>query len=115
MSDSDALLAGYFTKEELATQLPVNPRTLDRWHQLGEGPPRTCIGRRVLYRRTSVEAWLASREQQRALYNPDQGGTSRVLNRSLLCSEGPTKERPDRSTGDRKKRQSTRESGATAA
>jgi hypothetical protein len=38
-------------------------RTLDRWHALGVGPPRTCIGRTVLYRRASVQKWLAAQEQ----------------------------------------------------
>jgi hypothetical protein len=45
-------------------QLAEEPRTLDRWEALGVGPPRTLVGRQVLYRRASVERWLAAQEQQ---------------------------------------------------
>jgi hypothetical protein len=62
MSDSEPILSG-LTKEELAAELRRNPRTLDRWRVLGTGPPRTRVGRKVLYRRTSVQKWLAAQEQ----------------------------------------------------
>lgn len=63
MSSSGLILSEFLTKEELATELRRNPRTLDRWEVLGMGPPRTHVGRQVLYRRTSVEKWLAAQEQ----------------------------------------------------
>jgi hypothetical protein len=63
MSDSEPLLSEFLTKEELAAELRRNVRTLDRWAALGMGPPRTSIGRTVLYRRTSVQRWLAAQEQ----------------------------------------------------
>ena len=56
------LLAGYLTHEELADQLDVSTRTIDRWRRLREAPPVTRVGKRLLYRRAAVEAWLASRE-----------------------------------------------------
>jgi hypothetical protein len=62
MSDSEPILSE-LTKEELAAELRPNPRTLDRWQILGQGPPRTRVGRTVLYRRTSVQKWLAAQEQ----------------------------------------------------
>jgi hypothetical protein len=62
MSDSEPLLSEFLTKEELAAELRRNVRTLDRWAALGSGPPRTCIGRTVLYRLTSVQKWLAAQE-----------------------------------------------------
>jgi DNA-binding transcriptional MerR regulator len=62
-SDPEPLLSEFLTKEELAAELRVNVRTLDRWHALGLGPPRTCIGRTVLYRRASVQKWLVAQEQ----------------------------------------------------
>ena len=33
-----------------------------RWRRLGEGSPITKVGRRVLYRRSSLQAWLHGRE-----------------------------------------------------
>jgi hypothetical protein len=63
MSDSVPLLSEFLTKVELAAELRRNVRTLDRWHALGTGPPRTRVGRKVLYKRTSVLKWLAAQEQ----------------------------------------------------
>jgi hypothetical protein len=63
MSDPEPLLSEFLTKEELAAELGVNPRTLDRWAVLGIGPPRTRIGRKILHRRTSVQKWIVAREQ----------------------------------------------------
>lgn len=60
------MLEDYETPAQLAADLGICVKTLDRWHRLGEGPPRVKLGRRVLYRRTSVAAWLASREQTAA-------------------------------------------------
>ena len=62
MSNSE-ILSEFFTKEELAAELRRNPRTLDRWEVLGMGPPRTHVGRKVLYRRASVQKWLVAQEQ----------------------------------------------------
>jgi hypothetical protein len=67
MSNSEPLLSEFFEKEELTNELNKTPRTLDRWDALGTGPPRTRIGRKVLYRRTSVQKWLAAQEQSPAV------------------------------------------------
>ena len=64
MSSSEPILSEFLTKEELAAELRRNPRTLDRWDVLGVGPPRTRVGRQVLYRRASVERWLAAQERR---------------------------------------------------
>jgi hypothetical protein len=64
MSSTEPILAEYLTREELASELRRNPRTLDRWEVLGMGPPRTHIGRKVLYRRASLLKWLAAQEQR---------------------------------------------------
>src|SRR5215470_16390625 len=58
------ILKAFFSKEELAAELRRNPRTLDRWDALGMGPPRTHVGRKVLYRRASVQKWLVAQERQ---------------------------------------------------
>jgi hypothetical protein len=64
MSISEPLLSGFLTKEELAAELRRNKRTLDRWEVLGVGPPRTLVGRQILYRRSSLLKWLAAQERR---------------------------------------------------
>jgi predicted DNA-binding transcriptional regulator AlpA len=66
MSTTENLLVDFLTQDEAAAELKVCERTLDRWQRLGEGPPRTKLGRRVLYRRSSLQAWLCRREGARA-------------------------------------------------
>jgi hypothetical protein len=53
----------YFKPEELATMLGRDKRTLERWEAQRIGPPRTVIGKLVLYRKTAVMEWLRSREE----------------------------------------------------
>ena len=62
---SEAILAGYLSKSRLAEELGTTTRTIDRWQTLRIGPPRVSVGRKVLYRRDSVRAWLQSREQRK--------------------------------------------------
>jgi predicted DNA-binding transcriptional regulator AlpA len=66
MSKLEAILSEFLTKQELATELGREMRTLDRWDALGIGPPRTKIGRKVFYRRSSVQKWLAAQEDSMA-------------------------------------------------
>ena len=56
------ILADYLSHAELAKQLKKSERTLDRWHALRMGPPRTLIGRDIYYRRDAVKRWLESQE-----------------------------------------------------
>jgi excisionase family DNA binding protein len=53
----------FFTKSTLAEYLGITLRSLDRLDVRREGPPRVKIGRRVLFRREAVEAWLQERER----------------------------------------------------
>ena len=62
MSELVPILAEFMTIEDLAVELGRNKRTLDRWDALGIGPPRTRVGRTVLYRRSSVQKWLVAQE-----------------------------------------------------
>jgi len=57
------LLDDFLSAPQLASELGVSPRTVQRWHRLREAPPVTRIGRRVYYHRSAVEQWLRSREQ----------------------------------------------------
>ena len=71
MSHPEPILAEFLNKEELAAELRRNPRTLDRWDVLGIGPPRTRVGRRILYRRASVQKWLLAQESDGRGFNTD--------------------------------------------
>ena len=62
--NGDSVLAEYMTRDELAKQLDRCARTLDRWSSLNLGPPRTILGRRVLYRRQAVAEWLRAQEEK---------------------------------------------------
>lgn len=67
MADSDSpLLAGYMTRDELAQELRVTTRTLDKWAVLRKGPPKVQIGARCYYRRRDVLAWLDAQFEEAA-------------------------------------------------
>lgn len=54
----------YYTRQQLADELGMTVRTLDRWYAHREGPPRIAKGKLILYSRTAVRGWLASLEVQ---------------------------------------------------
>jgi len=56
------VLADFMDTDELAADLDVTPLTLVRWRLQKTGPPVTRLGRRILYRRSSVQAWLGAQE-----------------------------------------------------
>lgn len=61
------ILDDYMERDELLAELKICGKTLDRWHALGKAPPKTTLpGRRTVYRRSSVEAWLLDNEEVRA-------------------------------------------------
>ncbi len=57
------LLADFLTPDQLADELEITRRTLERWHAQRIGPPRTLIGRRPYYNRQAVRQWLIGQEQ----------------------------------------------------
>lgn len=59
---TNLVLDGFLRRKQLADQLEVSPRTLDRWNSLRIGPPRACVGRTILYELRAVRAWLCSRQ-----------------------------------------------------
>jgi excisionase family DNA binding protein len=48
----------YMTLPEVAELLRTPAQTLYRWRNRGEGPPCVKIGKRLLYRRAEVHAWV---------------------------------------------------------
>src|SRR4029077_405782 len=57
------VLGQYLSPAQLADQLGICKRTLDRGHAARTGPPRVTVGRKPLYRREAVEQWLLRREK----------------------------------------------------
>lgn len=53
----------YLTTEEVATVLRTNPATLRYWRHCKQGPPSFKAGRRVLYQRDELLAWVELRKQ----------------------------------------------------
>ena len=64
MSEQTGILDDYLPQDELAKQLDVHPRTVERWRRLGIGPPVTWKGREPIYNLESIRTWLRSREQR---------------------------------------------------
>ena len=57
------LLTDWISREQLAGALGLATDTLARWEARQLGPPCTRIGRKVLYRRASVQDWISAQEQ----------------------------------------------------
>lgn len=48
------------TTEEVAAYFRTVPATVRYWRHVGKGPRSLRVGRRVLYRRSDVQAWAES-------------------------------------------------------
>jgi hypothetical protein len=62
--------AEYLTRDEAAEFIGKSAPTLDRWRKDAKtknrpsvGPPATVIGRTILYRKDSLEAWLKAQQE----------------------------------------------------
>lgn len=53
----------YWELSEFASFLGVTTRTLNNWAAARTGPPRTRIGKKIYYRKTSAMQWLVNREK----------------------------------------------------
>ena len=52
-------MADYLTTQEVAGLLRTSPETVRFWRHIGKGPRSLKVGRRVLYARPDVEAFIA--------------------------------------------------------
>lgn len=50
----------YLTQNEAAAALRLSPRTLERHRLTGTGPKFKKLGRRVVYSRADIEAWVSA-------------------------------------------------------
>lgn len=57
--------AELLTVKDVAAMLGVAENTVWNWRHAGEMAPATKIGRRVLWRRSEIEAWLDTRTEAR--------------------------------------------------
>ena len=64
-SDMTATVEGLLTSEQLADYLNTSTQRLAVHRVKGTGPRFVKEGRRVLYRRTDVEAWLDANTRER--------------------------------------------------
>lgn len=55
------------TTAATAEVLGIAPQTLRMWRHRGQGPLAIKYGRKVMYRREDIEAWLESREINRPI------------------------------------------------
>lgn len=52
----------FLTTEETSALLRTPVATLYAWRSQGDGPPASKVGKRLLYPRVKLLAWVASRE-----------------------------------------------------
>ena len=57
------LLSDYITREDLAKELNLTTRTLDKWAWQRRGPEKVKVGKRCYYQRSAVARWI---EEQRS-------------------------------------------------
>jgi predicted DNA-binding transcriptional regulator AlpA len=53
---------GLISPRQLAAELRMSVRTLERLHATRTGPPRVTLNRHIFYRRSTVDAWLTRTE-----------------------------------------------------
>ena len=54
----------YMTTDEVADLVRVKPETVRYWRHIGTGPKSFRVGRRVLYAREDVDAFIRERRQK---------------------------------------------------
>lgn len=52
----------FLTESQVSEILGLKAATLRNWSAARKGPPRISVGRKILYRRAALVAWLESRE-----------------------------------------------------
>lgn len=68
---STQFLEDYMTREQIARELGMAPRSLTRWQSMPDGIPFIKVGGKVFFRKSSVLAWLEARETRK---NPTRKG-----------------------------------------
>jgi transposase-like protein len=53
----------YLSTAQVANEYALNPGTLRYWRHTDQGPASFALGKRVVYRRSEIERWIAEQEQ----------------------------------------------------
>ncbi|SFG89549.1 Helix-turn-helix domain-containing protein [Streptomyces mirabilis] len=67
---SRATEAAFLNLPKAAEYLGISPNTLYVWRHRRQGPPSFRMGRRVMYRITTLDAWVRAQEQADSRSNP---------------------------------------------
>ncbi|MGC5617708.1 helix-turn-helix domain-containing protein [Georgenia sp. Z1491] len=62
MSETPLVYRGVLSAKEAAGFLATTEGTLSQWRHRGEGPPFARMGRKIVYRVESLDAWLRELE-----------------------------------------------------
>ncbi len=73
-------MSDWLTSEELAQETRTSLDTVRYWRSKDLGPLGVRIGKRVLYRRSDVDEWLASREAEERNAREQRRVSVRTLN-----------------------------------
>ncbi len=76
------------TIDELARYLRTTERAIRRWRERGTCPPASRVGARLLFERSDVDAWVASRREEPGLISLGPLWQPRREHRSRECSKG---------------------------
>lgn len=60
----------FLTLPKAAEYLGLSPNTLYVWRHRRQGPPSFRMGRRVMYRISALDEWVASQERADSRSNP---------------------------------------------
>jgi predicted DNA-binding transcriptional regulator AlpA len=66
----DTTRAAFLTLPKAAAYLGISANTLYVWRHRRQGPPSFCMGRRVMYRISALEEWVAQQERADSRSNP---------------------------------------------
>jgi predicted DNA-binding transcriptional regulator AlpA len=56
--------------EDFAAEFKISMQTLYNWHGTGKAPRAHKIGRRLFFRRSDIERWLATRAEPEPVGRP---------------------------------------------
>lgn len=53
----------FMSTDQVSQETGINAGTLRYWRSTNQGPASFTLGKRVVYRRSEVERWIAAQEQ----------------------------------------------------